>query len=220
MIVFMLLFALTMSSCSAGGDGFADIKKARDLYTGLDSAYITVTDLEAKKLICQFVFRYEGDLLTYYYMNRKGDEIYYEHHSGYKLSFGYYGDEGWTERENGSKEYYFYGRNKKHPNADREMIFFNENCVLNTEVIKTGSFKQVNCKYDVVKLGNKTAGLLPAFDEITEYTVKIVIGDGGYADTILHTGVADGKKFNIEVEIKSMNKVPVIERHAFPARFG
>lgn len=215
---FILLFTLMLTSCSAGTEGFAEIKKTRDLYTGLDSAYITVTDLETNKLLSQFAFRYEGDLLTYYYMNKSGGNIYYEHHSGYKLSYGYYGDNGWTELENGSSDYYFYNKNNKHPNTERDMIFFIEENVLSAEVTKFGGSVQVNCEYDVSAVNKKTVEKLifKPFTELTEFIVKIVIGADGYVERILYTGKADGKVFNIQTEIKSMNKVLVIERYAFP----
>lgn len=220
-INFIIIFALItslFSSCSSGMEGFDEIKKARELYAGLSSAYVTVTELETNEVIQQFAFRFEGDLLTYYYMGKNGKDIYYEYHNGIMLSYGSFGDDGWTEVNTGAENYYSFNKTKRHPNADRGMIFFEPQSIVSTKVQTWKGALQVDCRYDVEKLGKTVKEQFTDYGELTDFTVKVVINNDGYAERVQQEAVIDGKIMNYQIDIKNMNNVPEIERHDFPKK--
>ena len=209
-LVCLLVGMVFLTSCGEVPDveGGELIKKARDAYSSLDSARVTMTNIGTGKIEQEFVFKYdEKGILTYSYKGESAKSSYAQFNNGLES----YTDENGkvTHLVRGDKDFAAYSKDAKHPQADKGLIIYQPASVEEAEVTEENGVTHVHHKYDLDKIspeleeGEATAFYADYYfkgDELLYFTeqTNVIIDDEKYT-------------YSYKIEITDKNAVERVE---------
>ena len=221
--IFIIVCVLTFSGCSMFSADYSNIvaydkiETARDLYTALDSGRLTIVDNSSGAITQDFIFKYEGDVLTYSYVVVDENEIYYEFHNGSEINYTTDHDTEWTALDATSEQYYVKTRTDRHPLTDRTAISINADSIVSGTVTENADGGiTVTYDYDIDKLASY-ATALESVGTLTGFTTSVEINGEGYCTALTQTGTfigADGNELAVDytMTITEMNEVAKVTR--------
>ena len=225
--IFTIVCALALSGCSlfgadySGIAGYSQVETARDLYTALDSGRLTIVDNSSGEITQDFVFKYEGDVLTYSYVVVDENEIYCEYHNGSEINYTTDKDEAWTALDATSEQYFVKSKTDRHPLTDRTAISINADSIVSGTVSEQadGGFV-ITYDYDIEKLASY-ATALETVGTLTGFATALEIDGEGYCTALTQTATfidADGNELAVDytMTITQMNSVESVTRPAAP----
>lgn len=153
-ILCILAAGLTVALCSCGQKdvrGGELIKSAREKYTELDSAKVTMTNEETNTVEQTFTFKYdEKDVLMFSYYGKGTDTEYAQYNNGVEC-FTYDNGE-YSETVKGDDKFVKYTRAATHPQADKGLLIYEPSCITKAEVKKENGITHIIHEYDVEKI--------------------------------------------------------------------
>lgn len=211
--------AVFLCGCSANYsniDGYDRIMKARELYTGLYAAHLTITDVENDLVTQELTFLYNDvDRLQYSYYGTDGKTVYREFHDGYDYS---YTDENgeWVTIKEGEPNYRTYNRIARFSMTDAGMIFIKPESIESGSVTQNGSDTVITHVYRPEELSDMLSAQLGADSTLKEFTVIYTLDSAGYCTSMEQIGVSEQngetKKVDYIMKIDSMNDIAAIIR--------
>ncbi len=161
---------LSLVSCGAKQPGTDSILKARDNFSKLDSATLTIQDKvrneEGDGEPKTFQFKYTNDgVLTYSLLSTLGGEPYREYHDGSVLHI--YIDGEWREYREGDEGYQTYTRDNLYLYANPQTFFHEDKAIVEAKTEATDDGYHMAYRYDVDKLNQAVEEELGRFVEFT-----------------------------------------------------
>lgn len=193
--------------------GYAEISRAKELYTELDSGHMYMQDNDTGEVTEEFTFRYREDgCLTYIYTGTEGDMKRCEFHNGSEINYKNSGDTQWSFIQQGDDSYCVYDRTNRHPYTGEGVISMNAYAVKNSTVEDVNGGKKISLEYDETQFAEALAelGELKSFDSV------IWLDEEGYCYRLDQKGVFlnDGEETvsDYSMFIDSMNRVGELTR--------
>ncbi len=212
LLVFIaIIIPFVLSSCGKKQEdapGAELIKSAKEAYESLDSARLVIKDCDSGEVKQEFVFRYEGDVLTYSFKSVSASGVYYEYNDGKSLQIENNGEVKTYKWPSGN--FKKYKRSKTHPNASGGIFFYEPSCISKVSVNPSGNGTMVDYEYNVDSLSKKmqtftSEGKMTAFE--TRYVFD---GDGNFS--MLYEISTFGEAVHTySVEILDRNAVDKVE---------
>ena len=212
LLVFIVIFIpLVLSSCGEKQDdapGAELIKSAKEAYEKLDSARLVIKDCDSGEVKQEFIFRYEGNVLTYSFKSVSSSGVYCEYNDGKSLQIENGGEVKTYKWPSGN--FKKYKRSKTHPNASGGIFFYEPSCISKVSVNPSGDGTMVDYEYDVKSLSKKmqtstSEGKMTAFQ--TRY---IFDGDGNFS-MLYETSTFGDAVHTYTIEILDKNAVEKVE---------
>lgn len=199
-------------------EGYELMVGAQDIYEALNSAHITVTDKNSGLVTQDFIFKYEGETLTYSYAGTDGDTVYYENHNGSRIEYTYADTDEWRIIEAADENYFQYTKTSRHPLASRQLLEISEEAI-SASSVKEGDngSKIVSFDYDIDKLKprNDDAFSRTGKEELTYFHIEAVLNQNGECTSFTQRAklINDGviKEEEYEVLISEMNSVEIAD---------
>lgn len=130
-----LFLFIMLPACYENNPDILEIERLRADYAGLNAAALVITGGEARDAF--YLFRYEGELLTYFYSASDGGENYQEYSNGYRLICRLTTGERVTFSP-GDSDYYSYNRQNPHPMFSEKTIYFTKSGLTKTRTATDG----------------------------------------------------------------------------------
>lgn len=212
--------ALGLSACITSDyssiTGYDIIKTAKEKYAALESAHVVITDDDTEKVTQDFVFKYEGDTLTYSYVGYDGSSSYYEFHNGSELDYYDNTSTGWNYLDNASEDYYVYTKSDKNSLTTESVIALNAESIVSGEKTDGENGAVVlRYTYNAEKM-NSYSTSLSKLGTIKSFETTFYIDADGYCTRMSQNGVLTGETGDFEVNytmiISEMNSVEKIVR--------
>jgi len=207
-----------LSGCSADYshiEGYDEIIKARELYSALNAAHLTVTDNQSGTLTQELTFIYDSsDRLCYNYFGTDGKTEYYEYHNGSEYS--YYENGEWKTLTQGDEKYRVYSKTSKLSMTDAGMIFVKPQSITASTVKETDDGKLIEVEYDASALNSSMSSQLGLVGTLKSFKVTYSIDSRGYCTQMQQTGTAElnGKESDIDyiLAIDKINDISSVEK--------
>ncbi len=216
-LFFSLLAAVLFTACKADYshiEGYDDIVKARELYSELFSAHLTVTDKQTDTLTQELTFIYNSQNLSYSYFGTDGKTEYNEYYND--TQYSYTSDGKWLTIKSGEENYPVYSKSSRMSMTDEGMIFLKGESVTEATVTNTDGGKTVKFVYDAAALNASMANQLGLVGELKSFEVIYTLDKDGYCTSMEQIGVAEKddaeSKVDYLLEIDLMNDVGEIEK--------
>lgn len=153
-ILCILTAGITAVLCSCGQKdvkGGELIKSAREKYTGLSSARVTMTNEQTGEIEQTFTFKYdEKDVLMFSYYGKGTDTEYAQYNNGVEC-FTYDNGE-YSEAVKGDDKFVKYTKAATHPQADEGLLIYEPSCITKAEVTEENGVTHISHEYDVEKI--------------------------------------------------------------------
>lgn len=219
--IFIIVCLLAMGGCSVKDyskiTAYDRVEKARENYAALDSGRLTIIDNSTGNITQDFIFKYEGDTLTYSYIVVDENETYYEYHNGSEINYTTDKSEAWTAISAGNEKYYVKTKTDKHPLTDRTAISINPDSIVSGQAAdhEDGGF-EVTYSYDIEKLASY-ATALESVGKLTDFHTRLDINAEGYCTALTQTGTFlndFGEEVSVDytMTVTEMNSVEKITR--------
>ena len=200
-------FIVLLCGCKAAGsyEGKALTDRAKSLHTSLESAHITVTDMN-NELVQDISYRFAGDIMQYMYYGKDSEsgKEYYEFNNGTELDYITLPDETeWSFKSKGEDGYYNYSRASRHYFADGSKLFTDYAAAVSgsEEGYSLYGGKSLTLSYDTEKL-RQYEGMadITAYREVfefdeegfcAEFCTSYTLSDGSSRRYIVHTEKRD-----------------------------
>lgn len=215
-----LLMCLTLCSCnSIDLEGYDVISAARDEYEKLQSAHITVTNLEKNMITQELTFKINPEKrMTYNYYGTDGNVVYYEYHDGTELYWTSDITADWNVEGLAGENYVMYTDTARHPLAKKGAFFVNPASVSEATVSVNGDTTVITYVYDTEKLNKNAQTLLSELGQLDGFLTEYTIVNGQFKK-LLEKGflTKDGvlTEVNYLVEVSEENAVPSIDMPVF-----
>lgn len=202
--------AAAVSSCGVtpSAEGEDLIKAARKDYKALDSAKVTMTNVETGAVEQTFTFKYdEKDILMFSYEGKSEKSEYAQFNNGMEC-FTYQNGE-YTHVQKGDKGFDLYTRKTTHPQADEGLIIYSPSAITESSVKDEDGITHVEHIYDAEKIGataesGKVTGFRADFyfdgQELLYFTETTDVEESG-----------QDKEYSYRVDITEKNSVGTIE---------
>ena len=133
--------AIMLSGCSAElPDGYREFTAAREKYETLDSAKVTMRDLDSGEQVMEFSFYISAnDEMVLSYTGTWGGVTQQAYSDGAEFFYKESGDDKWTVIGSGDENYIYnvYNRKYRYPYAEGRMFFLAAEAVKDAAVSKT-----------------------------------------------------------------------------------
>lgn len=197
-------------------DGADDIKKARKLYEGLDSAFLTMTDNANGDLLMSFRFYINGDneMILDYDSPQNGERAYSD-----GKQFYYKTDGKWTAITPNDESYIhnIYNREYRYPYARGSVFFFDAEAVDEATVEDKNGGKTITYVYNCEKLNKSAVKDLENVSEFSALTCTYSLNSNGLITQFNEKASltdADGKNSDVDItlEVSDVNEIKFIEK--------
>ena len=207
-----LTAALCLSACSLSADveGGDLIKKARESYTSLDSARVTMTDTATGQVEQVFTFKYdEKDTLIFSYYGKNGDTEYAQFNNGAEQFTYDNGEYSYLSR--GQDGFVRYTRTVTHPQAGAGLLIYTPQNITDAKVTENeDGTTTVTHEYDVKKIG----ATVPE-GEVTGFRAEYVFDENEdllyFVETTDAKSGEEAKQYSYRVDITQRNAVEKVE---------
>ena len=213
----LLAAGLALFSGSCGGisgyEGKELTDKAKALHTSLESADITVCDLNTHETVQEISYRFVGDVMQYMYYGKDAStgQEYYEFNNGTELDFITLPDESeWSFKSKGEDGYYNYSKASRHYFADGAKLFSDYSAAVSASSVEQSLYggKKLTLSYDIEKLRQ-----YEGMSEMTEFSEVFELDEEGYcAEFLTSFTLSDGSSSKYTVYINKRNADEPIER--------
>jgi len=216
-----VIFGVLLCGCSANQpEGYGDFVKAREEYEKLDSARVTMVDLDSGEQIMEFVFYItESDEMVFSYRDTWGGQEQQAFSDGAEFFYKEYGDEKWTVISSADENYIYniYNREYRYPYAEGRIFFISPESVEQAAVSGgEGEPVTITYVYDAEKLNS--ASITGVFEEISSFnslTTILEIGADGIITGFTESGsviTTDGEELtlNMRINVTDVNEITEI----------
>lgn len=207
-----------LAGCSAKlPDGYDQFVKARETYEKLDSARVTMTDIDSGEEIMEFSFYINGNgEMVFSYRDNWDGKTQQAYSDGAEFFYKEDGDEKWTVISSADENYVYniYNREYRYPYAEGRIFFLAAESVSDAGVIggDDGSLS-VTYVYDPDKLN---AASIPGIaEEISRFeylATRLEIGSDGIVTRFTENAAvetASGEKLslNMQIDVTEANQI-------------
>ena len=159
--------AIMLSGCSAElPGGYREFTAAREKYETLDSAKVTMTDLDSGEQVMEFSFYISAnDEMVLSYTGTWGGVTQQAYSDGAEFFYKESGDDKWTVIGSGDENYIYnvYNRKYRYPYAEGRMFFLAAEAVKDAAVISSDDGPtMITYTYDPAKLNEAS---MPGVEE-------------------------------------------------------
>ena len=210
--------ALFLTGCTAQlPDGYDKFTAARNKYETLDSAKVTMTDMDTGEQIMEFNFYFTGrDEMVLSYYGCWDGKVQQAYSDGAEFFYKDDGDEKWNVISSGDDGYIYniYNRKYRYPYADARLFFLAGEAVSSAAVIGSDDGPtSITYTYDPEKLNNAS---MPGVEEdiasFEKFSTTMEINQDGIPVMFTESGTvttASGETLsvNIKIDITSVNEV-------------
>lgn len=189
-----VLCCAALSGCSAKlPEGYDKFVAAREKYEKLDSARVTMTDLDSGNEIMEFSFYFTGNgEMVFSYYGCWGGEVQQAYSDGAEFFYKEDGDEKWTVISSADENYVYnvYNREYRYPYAEGRIFFLAGEAVESAQVISSeDGDTQITYIYDPEKLNSATMpGVQGTISEFSALTTVLNIGSDGIVRDFIESG--------------------------------
>lgn len=211
------LLTLILTGCAAKlPEGCRQFTAARESYEQLDSAKVTMTDLDTGEQVMEFSFYFTGnDEMVLSYYGCWGGEVQQAYSDGAEFFYKDSGDEKWSVISSGDENYIYniYNRKYRYPYAEGRVFFLAAEAVAEAQVISDEGGTQITYIYDPDKLNQATMpGVEENISDFSALTTIMKIGADGIVDSFTEMGTVttvsgDTVTLNMEITVGSANEV-------------
>ena len=206
------------TGCSAAfPTGYDQFTAAREKYSGLDSARVTMTDLESGEQIMEFSFYFTGnDEMVFSYYGCWNGEVEQAYSDGAEFFYKEPGDEKWSVISSADENYIYniYNRKYRYPYADGRIFFLAAEAVGDSSVISSGDGPTaITYVYDPDKLNAASMpGVEEQISDFQKLTTTLEIGPDGVPTRFTESGTVvtvdgDTLTLDMEIDISDVNEV-------------
>lgn len=202
---------LWLAGCGAAVDksGGGLIRQAREEYVSLDSAIVTVTDMDSGEEEQRFTFKYdEKDTLIFSYYGKSDNSEYAQFNNGIEC-FTYENGEI-THSTKGEPDFVRYTRAMTHPQADEGLIIYSPQSLILAEEEQVDGGTRVTHVYDAEKIGAQAEE-----GEVTGFTAEFFFDEDGGLEYFTETTETqvEGRTevYAYRIEICDKNSVDRVE---------
>lgn len=218
----VLTATLFITGCSVQlPDGYDQFVKAREKYETLDSARVTMTDIQTDEEIMEFCFYINSsNEMVFSYRDNWDGKVQQAYSDGAEFFYKEDGDEKWNVISSADENYVYniYNREYRYPYAEGRIFFLAAESVAEAAVLDDGDGGiTTTYVYDPEKLNAESipgiSGEIKQFDSLA---TKLEIGSDGIITRFTEEGTvvtADGDElaFNMRIEISDANQIYEIE---------
>lgn len=208
-----------ISGCSAASlpEGYEQFMQARELYERLDSARVTMTDIDSGEEIMRFSFYFTGsdEMVLSYYGCWYGEEQQ-AYSDGAEFFYKESGDEKWSVISSADENYIYniYNRKYRYPYAEGRIFFLAPEAVENAETgtAPNGNFR-ITYDYDAEKLNSQSIpGIVGQISEFKTLATTLETDPDGNVVSFTESGTiiaADGEEMtlNMRIDVADINSV-------------
>lgn len=209
--------AIMLSGCSAElPDGYREFTAAREKYETLDSAKVTMTDLDSGEQVMEFSFYISAnDEMVLSYSGTWGGVTQQAYSDGAEFFYKESGDDKWTVISSGDENYIYnvYNRKYRYPYAEGRMFFLAAEAVKDAAVISSDDGPtMITYTYDPAKLNEASMpGVEEEISAFSALTTTLTI-DGGVPVKFVENGTVttvSGEELtlNMEIDVTAVNEV-------------
>lgn len=198
-------------------DGYDQFVKARENYEKLDSARVTMTDIDSGAEIMEFSFYINANgEMVFSYRDDWDGKTQQAYSDGAEFFYKEDGDEKWTVISSSDENYVYniYNREYRYPYAEGRIFFLAGEAVSDAGVIESGDGPlSITYVYDPDKLN---AASIPGIEEEIsrfEYlSTTLVVGDDGIVASFTENGrvvTASGGELtlNMRIDVTEANQI-------------
>lgn len=212
-----VISAIMLSGCAAKlPEGYDQFTEAREKYGQLDSARITMTDLDSGEEIMEFRFYFTGsDEMVFSYYGSWNGEIQQAYSNGAEFFYKETGDEKWSVIGSADENYIYniYNREYRYPYAEGRIFFLAAEAVEKAEVDETDYGTRITYVYDPDKLNSASMpGIEEEISDFAALTTILNIGADGIVTDFTEIGTvtaASGETLtlNMKLTVSDVNEV-------------
>lgn len=218
-ITALALAAAALAGCASRDyssiTGYDIIKTAKANYAALESGRLVITDNSDGKITQEFVFKYEGDALTYSYMGSDDATTYYEYHNGAELDYCDNANTAWQYLDASSADYYAYSRTERHPLTGESVISLSPDSISYGEQSEKDGMTILHYYYDVDTL-NTYSSTISQLGTLTSFEAVFTIDAEGRCVRMDQIGklISGESEFevNYTMTVSEMNAVEKVVR--------
>lgn len=208
---------LLLTACAPTPDCYSDIKKAKELYEGLDSARVVMKDNKTGEPLMDFSFciNKKDEMVLYYESYENGERAYSD---GIQFYYKTKEQDGWSVITPKDEEYIYnvYNRKYRYPYARGGLFFLDGTSVSSAKITQNDGERLITYVYDCEKLNDYAADRLENVSAFLSLTCTYRIGADGYITEFTEKGaLTDESGGNIEMDltycIMEMNEIFFIE---------
>ncbi len=210
----VLLSVLT--GCAAKlPEGCRQFTEARDAYERLDSAMVTMTDLDTGERVMEFSFYFtQKDEMVLSYYGCWDGEVQQAYSDGAEFFYKESGDEKWSVIDSDDENYIYniYNRKYRYPYAEGRMFFLAAEAVEEAQVSHEGGGTRITYIYDPEKLNQASMpGVEESIQDFSALTTVMKIGADGIVDSFTEMGTVTSVSgetvtLNMEITIDKANE--------------
>lgn len=212
-----VVFAVMLSGCAAKlPEGYQQFMDARKKYEQLDSARVTMTDLDTGEEIMEFSFYFTGndEMVLSYYGCWNGEEQQ-AYSNGAEFFYKEAGDEKWSVIGSSDENYIYniYNREYRYPYAEGRVFFIAAEAVGSAEVSESGGATTIKYVYDTEKLNSASMpGVEEEISDFSALTTTLDIGADGIVTDFIESGTVttvsgETLTLNMKITVSDVNKV-------------
>lgn len=209
---------MALSGCTAElPDGYDRFKAAREKYETLDSAKVTMTDLDSGEQVMEFSFFFnQNDEMVLSYSGSWNGETQYGYSDGAEFFYKEEGDEKWTVISSGDENYIYnvYNRKYRYPYAEGRMFFLAAEAVQQAEVtVNADGSAEITYDYDASKLNDASMpGVEEDIESFAALTTRLEINPDGIPVSFTESGTVttvsgETLTLNMQIDVSAINEV-------------
>lgn len=209
--------AMLLSGCmQKTAPRFGEIKSAKERYEKLDSAHLTMTDLDSGELMMEFSFYLnKNDEMIFSYRSVDGEKEEQAYSDGAQFFYKTAEEDGWRVIDSDDESYLYnlYTRTYRYPYARGSIFFLDGTSVSEaTEKATPDGGIAVTYVYDPEGLNAYAAGRLDNVSGFSSLTAEYVLDAEGNIISFTETGTVTDSEgvasdVNIRMTVDSMNEV-------------
>lgn len=207
-----------LSGCSTElPEGYREFTAARDKYETLDSARVTMTDLDSGEQVMEFSFYFSAnDEMVLSYSSTWDGVTQQAYSDGAEFFYKESGDEKWTVISSGDENYVYnvYNRKYRYPYAEGRMFFLAAESVREASVTTgTDGSTVIVYDYDPDKLNEASMpGVEEEISEFQSLSTTLTISADGIPVQFVENGAVttvSGEELtlNMQIDVTSVNEV-------------
>lgn len=210
----MIFLAGCSSKLPAGYDQFV---KARENYEKLDSARVTMTDIDSGEQVMEFCFYItQNDEMVFSYRDDWDGKTQQAYSDGAEFFYKEDGDEKWTVISSSDENYVYnvYNREYRYPYAEGRIFFLAAESVSDAGIIDSEDGPlSINYVYDPEKLN--AASIPGVAEEISRFeslSTTLLVGSDGIITSFTENGTvvaASGEELtlNMRIDVTEANQI-------------
>lgn len=214
----VVISCAALAGCNAKlPEGYDKFTAAREKYEKLDSARVTMNDLDSGDEVMEFSFYFNGnDEMVFSYYGCWNGEVQQAYSDGAEFFYKESGDEKWTVIDSSDDGYIYnvYNRGYRYPYAEGRLFFLAGEAVKEAGIIESSDGPTaITYVYDPEKLNSASMpGVRENIRSFESLTTKLEIDSQGYPVRFTECGTvvtADGEvmDLNMRIDITDINDV-------------